>query len=145
MSFIDEFFEELAARRKRLRSRVGDRGQSLVELAVLAGLVMGSLGLYIRPWMPNAAPWGFAIPFVFVIGYVILEARRQAELKSGRNEDILAKRYDWAVMAWSFGCAAAGLTAFVFALLAEPAPPPAEDVWRPPEDAVMFDLPATAP
>ncbi|MET0181813.1 MAG: hypothetical protein ABW199_02890 [Caulobacterales bacterium] len=119
---------------------VGDRGQSFVELLILAGLVLGSIGLYMRDWMAAAAPWGFAIPFVFAAGSVLLELRRQGALRAGADQEAVAKRYDLLVMVWSIGCAAAGAATFIFALLAEPAPPPKENIWQPPESAVMFDL-----
>lgn len=73
-------FAEMGARRKRLRLAMGDRGQAVMEFLVLSGLVAGSLGLLIGDWMPVAAPWGFALPFVFVAGFLLIEARRQAAL-----------------------------------------------------------------
>ena len=77
--FLRRMFEEMGARRRRLRQAFGDRGQGIVELLTLGGLLLGSVGLLIAPWMSRAAPWGFALPFVFIIGYVLLERRRQAQ------------------------------------------------------------------
>lgn len=71
---------EMGARRKRQRQAFGDRTQAVIEFLVLSGLVMGSLGLLLGEWMPGAAPWGFALPFVFVAGLVLIETRRQAAL-----------------------------------------------------------------
>ncbi|MGE0740321.1 MAG: hypothetical protein AB7O98_03190 [Hyphomonadaceae bacterium] len=77
-------FNEMGARRRRLRAALGDRGQGLTEFLVLAGLGVGSLGLFVRDWMPAAAPWGFALPFVFLIGYVLIDVRRQFAMSSAR-------------------------------------------------------------
>lgn len=71
-------FNEMGARRRRLRASLGDRGQALAEFLVLGGLAIGSLGLFVRPWMPAAAPWGFWVPLAFVIGYLLIEMRRRA-------------------------------------------------------------------
>jgi hypothetical protein len=75
--FFSSMIAEMGARRKRQRQAFGDRGQALTEFLVLSGLVIGSLGLLVRDWMPGAAPWGFALPFVFVAGFLLIEARRQ--------------------------------------------------------------------
>jgi hypothetical protein len=76
--FFSSMIAEMGARRKRQRQALGDRGQALTEFLVLAGLVIGSAGLFVREWMPAAAPWGFALPVVFVAGIFLIEARRQA-------------------------------------------------------------------
>lgn len=76
---------EWGARRKRLRTAFGDRGQALTDFLVMSGLLVGSVGLFVREWMPGAAPWGFALPFVFVIGFVLIEARRQAAVAAFRR------------------------------------------------------------
>jgi hypothetical protein len=75
--FFSSMIAEMGARRKRQRQAFGDRGQALTEFLVLSGLVIGSAGLFVRDWMPGAAPWGFALPFVFVAGFLLIEARRQ--------------------------------------------------------------------
>ncbi|MFT3728076.1 MAG: hypothetical protein QM759_09655 [Terricaulis sp.] len=84
--FFPTMFAEMGARRKRLRTAFGDRGQGIVEFLVLAGLLVGSLGLFVREWMPAAAPWGFAIPFVFVAGYLLIEVSRQRAIARYQNE-----------------------------------------------------------
>lgn len=61
---------------------MGDRGQGVIEFLTLGGLVAGSLGLLLGSWMPAAAPWGFALPVVFAIGFALLERRRQVALAS---------------------------------------------------------------
>jgi hypothetical protein len=80
--FISAMFAEIGARRRRLRASLGDRGQAIVEFLVLGGLVLGSLGLFLRPWMAAVAPWGFALPFVFLIGFCLIEARRQIAVRA---------------------------------------------------------------
>ena len=74
-------FAELGARRRRLRASLGDRGQAITEFLVLGGLVIGSLGLFVRPGMAAIAPWGFALPVVFLIGFFLIEARRQIAVR----------------------------------------------------------------
>jgi hypothetical protein len=138
--FLPNLFSEMGARRRRLRAALGDRGQAIVEFLVMAGLAIGSLGLFVREWMPAAAPWGFALPFVFVIGFVLIEARRQAAASAGDAARV-SQTYDWIVLLWSFGCALAGAAAFMIAFSAEPPAPPEEDIWTPPENAVSVDIP----
>lgn len=133
-------FGEMGARRRRLRVALGDRGQALVEFLVLAGLALGSLGLFARDWMAAAAPWGFAIPFVFAIGYLLIEARRQAAVAPDADNAGAQVSYDWAALLWSFGCALVGAAAFVIAWSAEPPAPPAEEIWTPPESSVRVDI-----
>ncbi len=138
--FFSSLFAEMGQRRRRLRAALGDRGQALVEFLVLGGLMLGSLGLFIREWMLAAAPWGFAVPVVFIVGFFLIEQRRQASLADGQAPDRISQRYDWIVLLWSFGCALVGAAAFVIALTSEPAPPPGEDFWTPPENSVPVDI-----
>jgi len=84
--FFASLFEEMGARRKRLRKAIGDRGQALTEFLVLAGLGLGSLGLFVRDWMAAVTPWGFWLPLVFVVGYFAIDARRQASVRAYRAE-----------------------------------------------------------
>jgi len=130
-------FTEMGARRRRLRASLGDRGQALTEFLVLGGLAVGSLGLFVRPWMPAAAPWGFWLPAVFIVGFLLIEARRQAAARAAEPET-LSTRYDWIALGWSFGCALLGAAAFVIAWSAAPPAPP-ED-WSPPNSAVSVDI-----
>lgn len=136
--FLTDMLEEMGARRRRLRAALGDRGQSIAGFLVMSGLALGSLGLFVRPWMAEAAPWGFALPFVFAIGFVAIEFRRQARVRRA-GADAPAPQSDWLVLLWSFGCALAGAAAFVIAWTSEPAPPP-EDIWTPPESAVSVEI-----
>jgi hypothetical protein len=133
--FMSAMFEEMGARRRRLRAVLGDRGQALVEFLVLGGLVLGSLGLFARPWMPAAAPWGFWLPLVFLVGYFLIEARRQIALRRSANPESISAGYDWMVLLWSFGCSLAGAAAFVIALSAKPA-----EYWTPPPDTPSVEI-----
>lgn len=133
--FFSSMFAEMGARRRRLRASLGDRGQALVEFLVLGGLVVGSLGLFVRPWMPDAAPWGFWLPFVFVAGYLLIEARRQLSHARGAVPERTSAGYDWMALLWSFGCALAGAAAFVIAWSAKPA-----EEWTPPENTPTVEI-----
>lgn len=133
-------FEEMGARRRRLRGALGDRGQAIVEYLVLGGLVIGSLGLFLRTWGPTTAPWGFAVPAVFLIGYFLIEARRQATAKAAADVAKVSAGYDWVALLWSFGCALAGAAAFVMVITTEPPPPPEIEEWTPPENSVSVDI-----
>ncbi len=137
--FFSSLFSEMGARRRRLRGALGDRGQAFAEFLVLGGLAIGSLGLFVRPWMPAAAPWGFWLPLVFLIGFLLIEARRQAA-RAAAPESGGGPGYDWAALLWSFGCALAGAAAFVIAWSAAPPAPPQEHIWAPPESAVSVDI-----
>lgn len=137
MGFFAALFTEMGERRRRLRAALGDRGQGLVEFLLLGGLAMGSVGLFVRAWMPAAAPWGFALPVVFVIGFLLIDARRQATLARAESAERVDQSYDWVVLLWSFSCALAGAAAFVIALSAEPH---VEQEWTPPESAVSVDI-----
>lgn len=133
-------YAEIAARRRRLRAALGDRGQGIAEFLILGGLLIGSLGLFVREWMPAAAPWGFAIPFVFVIGYLLIDFRRQASLKVADADTAkVSQSYDWITLLWSLACALAGAATFIIAWGAEPPPPPPE-FWTPPESSVPVDM-----
>jgi hypothetical protein len=154
-SFFQAMFNEMGARRRRLRSALGERGQPLIELLVLGGLVFGSLGLFLGDWMPGAAPWGFAVPLVFLVGYLLIEGRRQRSLAAAEAEheaapavdddgrtamDRMAIGHDWLVVLWSMSCALLGAAAFAIAWTARPVAHE-EPVWTPPESTVSVDIP----
>jgi 4-hydroxybenzoate polyprenyltransferase len=136
--FFDAMFVEMAARRRRLRAALGDRGQALAEFLLLGGLALGSLGLFVRPWMAAATPWGFAVPFIFLAGYFLLEARRQRAASAAEDAEAVRRGYDWGVLLWSLACALVGAAAFVMAWAAEPAGE--EAPWTPPENSVPVDI-----
>lgn len=136
--FFSALFNEMGARRRRMRAALGDRGQALAEFLVLGGLLIGSLGLFVRDWMPAAAPWGFSLPVIFLVGFVLLDARRQAVVRRGEAPEKVGPSHDWMVFLWSFACALAGAAAFVIAWSAQPPAP--EEEWTPPESAVSVDI-----
>jgi hypothetical protein len=136
--FFTSLFDEMGERRRRLRVALGDRGQALASFAILAGLALGSIGLMVRPWMADVAPWGFAIPVVFIIGYLAIDGLRQAAVARGGDVEKTTVTYDWATRLFSFACALAGAAAFVIALTSEPAVQIEE--WTPPESAVPVDI-----
>jgi hypothetical protein len=138
--FFSTLGQELGARRRRLREAMGGWGQALCEFLVMAGLLIGSAGLYLRPWMAPAAPWGFALPFVFLAGFFGIEVMRQRAVRRGAASETLATSYDWLVLIWSLGCALAGAAAFVIAWGAEPVPLPEPPPWEPPESSVSVDI-----
>lgn len=129
--FFSAMFAEMGARRRRLREALGDRGQALFEFLILAGLMLGSFGLFLRPWMAAAAPWGFAMPVVFVAGYLVIEARRQRAVKPDAGE-AAGGGFDWLALLWALGCAALGAAAFAIAWTSDP--------WAPVENAVTTDI-----
>lgn len=133
-------YTEISARRRRLRSALGDRGQGLTEFLILGGLMIGSVGLFVREWMPGAAPWGFAVPFVFLLGYGLIEFRRQAALARGDEPEKTSTNYDWLTLLWSLACALAGAAAFVIAWTAAPPVDPNDEIWSPPRSAVPVDI-----
>lgn len=136
---------EIGARRRRQRAIFGDRGQSLVDFLVLVGLGAGSLGLFARPWMAAAAPWGFTLPFVYAAGILLIEWRRQKQVAAGADPAVIGAGYDWVVLIWSFACAILAAAAFFIAWGAEPLPPPDPDFWEPPETAVDSTLDPAQP
>jgi len=169
-SFFSSLFAEMGARRRRLRAALGDRGQAISEFLVLSGLLTGSLGLFLRPWMPAAAPWGFWVPLAFIGGYLLIEARRQAAAAAAAKAHSAAVEVAQAVaagersdmpevvdedgrtvvdrVALSYDWIALGWS-FACALLgvaafviAWSAAPPLEDPsdWTPPESAVSVDI-----
>ncbi len=141
-AFSASLFSEISARRRRLRAALGDLGQGLVEFLIMGGILVGSVGLFVRPhYMPAAAPWGFAIPFVFLAGYILIDARRQAALARDGDAAKVASGYDWVALLWCLSCALVGLAAFVVAWTAEPEVPVDPLDWTPPETALEVDIP----
>lgn len=139
--FFSDMFDEMVARRRRRKDILGDWGQGAAGFLVMAGLGFGSIGLLARPWMAATAPWGFAVPLVFALGYAAIDWRRQGVVaRAGddidRQEEI-ANGYDWLTLLWGLACALAGAAAFVIAWTNEPPP------WAPPETAIDFTIETT--
>ncbi len=129
-----------------MREALGDWGEGLSGFVLLGGMVVGSLGLFARPWMLGIAPWGLAMPFVWAAGYGLIDWRRQAALARAQtsvhevgnldaaNEQI-SRTYDWLALLWGLACAIAGVAAFMMSWT-EPEPPP----WEPPAGTVSVDI-----
>lgn len=134
--FFASMFDELAARRRRMRAVLGERGQALAEFFVFAALMLGSIGLFVREWMPAAAPWGFWLPFIFLAGFFAIELRRQRAFANVEAPESLVRTYDWTALGWSFACALLGIAAFVIAYSSEPK----LEEWTPPDSAIAVDI-----
>lgn len=146
--FWAAMFAEVGPRRKRMRESLGDWGEGLSGFVLLGGLVVGSLGLFARPWMLGIAPWGMAMPFVWGAGYALIDWRRQAAIarvtivdtdhEVGNVDAVreqISRTYDWIALLWGLACAIAGIAAFVMSWT----PPPAPE-WQPPAGAVSVDI-----
>jgi hypothetical protein len=141
-TFLQSFFDEVMARRRRIASTIGPLAQGIFDLALLGGVVIGSLGLFSFPWMPAVAPWGFALPVVYLVGHGLLDARRQAALGAGHDPEEVKERGDLFAVLFSMAWAALGAATFMYALQQEPEPPPpppAEE-WTPPENVPELDI-----
>ena len=138
--YFSSMFAEIAARRRRLRKSFGPNGQALAEFLLLGGLALGSAGLFLQPWMVDAAPWGLALPVVFLAGYALIEARRQAAERRGAEAEKVAVAYDWMALLWGLFCALAGAAAFVIAWTGEPPAPVQPEGWLPPANVVDSDI-----
>jgi hypothetical protein len=140
--FLSAFIDEALARRRRIASTIGPLAQGLFDLALLGGVVIGSLGLFSFPWMPEAAPWGFAIPVIYLAGHLLLDARRQASLAMGQDGETVKERGDLFAVLFSLAAAAVGAATFAYALSQEPEPPPPPppEEWSPPENAPELDI-----
>jgi hypothetical protein len=140
--YFEAFINEALARRRRIASTIGPLAQGWFDLALLGGVVIGSVGLFAYPWMPWAAPWGFALPFACAIGHGLLDARRQTALARGDDSEKVQERGDFAAVLWGLGCASAGVVTFAYAYLQEPAPPPPAptEEWAPPDSVIELDI-----
>lgn len=143
-------FSEVYARRRRMTDLLGDRGQSLFSFLILGGLAIGSLGLFWRPWMPAAAPWGFALPLVYALGMLLIESRRQAAMRRAAASEGAAPPsaagYDWLFALWSLACALSGLAAFTLALQSGlPQPVVEPEGWTPPDSVIESTIETSDP
>lgn len=133
-------FTEFSARRRRLDKALGDRGKGLFELFVLGGLILGSAGLFLYPWMFSAAWWGLAAPVLFLALYVFIDVRRQRAVAAGGEEKTVRKRHQYLTLWATLGCVALGYCAFTIGLLSDPRPAPEPAGWQPPRDAIPTEI-----
>ncbi len=96
------------------------------------------------------------LPLVFLIGFLAIDARRQArqaqqiqqtqetqnsaETEQAKTEQAkTSARNDWIVLLWSFGCALLGVGAFMLAWTSQTRAPTQQE-WQPPREAVDVDI-----
>jgi hypothetical protein len=123
VTFLSAAVEELGARRKRLQLYFKPFFGGLIEFALFSGFVLGAAAAFLGRW------YGLLPLAAFVIGYGLLEQRRQRVLAAGAGEDVVRPRYDRLILAMTAALAALGVWAFAGALHAKDAvgwtaPPP---------------------
>ncbi len=119
--FVSQLGSEFLARRTRLRRAIEDRRASLLEFALLAGLVLGATCAGFGPKGFVGGLYGPFLPLVAVGGYVALDAQRQRALAAGLDEAMVRTAYDRRTLWFVAAVAAIGYATFVWATLA-PAP-----------------------
>lgn len=130
--FLAAWGAELTAQRMQLRKRLNESRASLIEFGLLTCLLLGSLGLVVPERGFAVAPWGVAIPFVYLAAMLVVEVLRQRAVKA--PEDVLRMRRGYGRITGAIGflSAAAGLATFIHAVTwGQSLPPPEVPV---PED-----------
>jgi hypothetical protein len=124
--------EEFLARRQRMQKHFKPFFGGVLEFAFFSGLVLGVLAAFLGRW------YG-ALPFLaFLIGYGLLEKRRQAALAAGQGEEIVRRQYDRLSFAMTAALAILGLWVFAGAMRAKDA-----EGWvdrAPPPKTINLDL-----
>lgn len=145
--FLDSFLDEALARRRRIATTIGPRMQSLFDLLILGGVALGSGGLFLRYWMLPAAPWGLALPVIFVAGHLWLDWRRQNAPTSNLSKDEAEEarqRTDLYAVGFGVVCAVIGAFTFFYAWGQEPPgqyePPAQAEEWTPPPDVLESEI-----
>jgi hypothetical protein len=116
---------ELTAQRMNLRKRLNESRASLIEFGLLGCLILGSVGLLVPERGFAVAPWGVAIPFVYMVGMIVAELIRQRALKTPEDGLRMRRGYGRVTGAIGLVCAAAGMATFIHALThGQPVPPP---------------------
>lgn len=106
MSFSSDLYDEFVARRRRLTKRLGALLGGIVEFALMGGLFLGVLAVFL------GRPWG-ALPIIaWAIGYYLLDRRRQKALAAGADPAATERSSDLTAFALTAGLAALGLWAF---------------------------------
>ncbi|MDX2234580.1 MAG: hypothetical protein NW200_08785 [Hyphomonadaceae bacterium] len=135
--FFAQVGTEFLARRRRLRLAIEDRRASLLEFALLAGLVLGATSGGFGPKGFIGGVYGPFLPVLAVIGYFVLDAQRQRALAAGQPAPDVTAAFDRRVLWFIAAVAAIGYATFVWATLA---PAPFELV---PEEVPAGALPVT--
>jgi prolipoprotein diacylglyceryltransferase len=129
---LNEAFEEFLARRQRMQKHFKPFFGGLLEFAFFGGLVVGVMAAFLGRW------YG-VLPFLaFLIGYGLLERRRQAALTAGQGEEVVRRQYDRLTFAMTAALAILGLWVFSGALRAKDA-----EGWvdrSPPPKTINLDL-----
>jgi hypothetical protein len=143
--FFDNFMQEAIARRVRIASTIGPKMQGIFDVMIIGAVTLGSAGLFAQPWMLAAAPYGLALPVVFLVGHVLLDTRRQKtpinHLHKDEQEEA-RNRTDLYAVGWGVACAALGALIFFYAWGQEPPPPPAPaaEQWEPPPNVLESEI-----
>jgi hypothetical protein len=132
MAFLPDLGAELAARRRRLRAALGDARASVLEFALLTGVLIGFAA-------PAFGPEGFLgrayapfLPLLALVGYGVIESIRQRTLAAGADEGAVRAAFDRRTLLFMAAVAMVGAATFVWATLAPepfelaPETPPAE-------------------
>jgi hypothetical protein len=132
MAFFGTWISELGRQRMNLRKRLNESRASLIEFGLLTCLMLGSIGLLVPERGFAAAPWGVAIPIMYLAAMAVVEIVRQRAIK--QPEDVVRMRRGYGRVTGLIGflSAAAGMATFVHAIIhGQPLSPPDAPV---PED-----------
>jgi predicted secreted protein len=122
MSFLSGFLEEFGDQRRRLRRFAKEPRASLIEFTLFAGFVLAALGPIIVAHGYRAAPWGPAVPFLFLAAAVWSYSRLRPNL-GGVEEAPARQRHDRVVLAAAIIVSAIGVATFWWAMRnGQPAP-----------------------
>jgi hypothetical protein len=107
---VEDLLDELAARRRRMAKRFSPLLGGLLEFFLLGGLVLGVAAAFL------GMPWGVLPLIGWVVGYVILDRRRQAALAAGGASETVQRASDPLALGLTLGLAALGFWVFVSAM-----------------------------
>ncbi len=116
--FLTSLGSEFAARRRRLRTALGDGRASLFEYVLLLGLILGIASPGFGPKGFIGALYGPLLPVLLIAGYFLIDASRQRVLARGAAEETAGPAFDRRVLWFCIAVAAIGYLTFVWALLA---------------------------
>lgn len=141
MTFFTSLFEELGAKRRRLRRALGDWRASLVEALTVGGMGFGLFGPIAYPRGETELWHGLLAPLGLAAGLALLEARRRGALARGVDEARLRRGYDVLTLCLMAAMALAGVALYALSAATVPAAPTITVPDTVPEDAVIIDLP----
>lgn len=138
LTFLRSLGVEFAARRRRLRQAIGDRRASLLEFALLGGVIVGVAAPSFAPRNFVGGLYGPLLPLAAVGGYLLLEAGRQRLIAAGAEEAAIRAAFDRRTLYFLVALALIGFGTLVWAVVA---PPPFELVpEEPPADALPVTI-----